>query len=76
MKTERFQRVVEWEEEPNIPDMFLAFLFFLIPIILIIFENTFIAGFVSGIFLISSIFIYIESLGKGKKVYWEKVKNG
>jgi hypothetical protein len=77
MKEQRFEKVVEWEKEP---DWFFLIFFsfvFILSILLEVFcwdiyskSNLILLQIIGSV---SLIFILVN-LGKGRKVYWRKIK--
>ena len=74
MKQEKFEKVVEWEKEPDWNGMAVSLFFiFILGIISFVFYG-FIHLIISLLGIVVGIMLFLECLGKGRKVYWRKIK--
>lgn len=85
MKEERFERVVEWEKKPDWNNIICTVLLASLSLFGIIYhffnpnelENLRVALFTGTFFsciCIVSLIVFFSSLGKGRKVYWRRIR--
>jgi len=74
--TERFEKVVEWEKEPNYSGISIGIVSTIASLSFIVLYNikTLFASFSCGVLLGIGTIMIIHHLGEGKKVYWRKIK--
>jgi len=74
-KEKRFEKVVEWEKEPNILNLAISLILYLIGLLFIFMPPVSLYWTIFGVILIfiSGMLFHLSS-GEGRKVTWRKIK--
>ena len=74
-KEQRFEKVVEWEKEPNILNLAISLILYLIGLLFIFMPPVSLYWTIFGLVLIFiSGMLFHSSSGEGRKVTWRKIK--
>ena len=74
-KEQRFEKVVEWEKEPNILNLAISLILYLIGLLFVFMPPVSLYWTIFGVILIFLSGILCDSSsGKGRKVTWREIK--